>query len=284
MSAPIHKLRVLGFTLIEMVVVIVVLAIVGLGVSNFIGLGARVYVDAVGRQQVLSQTRFAMERLTREIREALPNSVRVITNGDGTVQCVEFVPIQASSTYVNVPVSPEPATTTVHVVRHAVSDISTDKIAVYPLTSADVYGSNPFVVTSGNLFSYNVAPVAGTISQDLVLTNAVLFDADSPTQRYYLVKYAISYCANLTTGQLYRYGNYWPLTSAQQAPPTTVLQTELAGMTAVLMAENLKVNSAPFFYNSATLVANAVFKFTFEIVRNGEEIDFHREVHLVNVP
>lgn len=282
MSAPIHKISVKGFTLIEMVVVIVVLGIVGVGISNFVGLGARIYVDAVGREQVLSQTRFAMERLTREIREALPNSVRVRTSGN--VQCVEFVPIQASSTYVNIPVSPEAATRTLHVVRHAVSGISTDKIAVYPLTSADVYGSNPFAVTSGNLFSFSAAPIVGTDTQNMDLTNVVQFDADSPTQRYYLVKYAVSYCANATTGQLHRYGNYWPLTTTQQTPPTTALQTEPAGISEVLMAENLKSGSTPFDYASATLVTNAVFKFTFEIVRNDEEIDFHREVHLVNVP
>ncbi|MCJ8270040.1 MAG: MSHA biogenesis protein MshO, partial [Psychrosphaera sp.] len=227
-------------------------------------------------------TRFAIERLTREIREALPKSVRVTTSGN--VQCVEFVPIVASSTYVNIPVSPEAATKTLNVVKHAVTGISADKMVVYPLTSNDVYGSNPFAVTTGNTFSFNIAPTVGTVTQDLLLTNVVLFDADSPTQRYYLVKYAVSYCANTTTGELHRYGDYWPLTTGQQTPPTTTLQTEPGGMSVALMAEDLKSGSAPFNYSSATLVTNAVFQFTFEIFRNGEQIDFHHEVHLINVP
>ncbi len=291
MFTPVGKVLTKGFTLIEMIVVVVLLGVVGVGFSNFLGLGANLYVDVVGREQALSQTRFAMERLTREIREALPNSVRVTTNAAGTVQCVEFVPIQASSTYVNVPVLPEEATKILHVVRHAVSGISVDKIAVYPLTSNDVYGSDPFEALSGNVFSFDSAPIVGTTSQNLTLDKAVRFDADSPTQRYYLVQYAVSYCANSLTGQLYRYGDYWPLTSAQQAPPTTTLQTKSTGMTAVLMAENLKTYtpsygsaSLPFNYSSATLVTNAVFQFTFEIARNDEQVDFHREVHLVNVP
>ena len=192
------------------------------------------------------------------------------------MQCVEFVPIVASSTYVNIPVSPEVATKTLHVVKHAVSGISVDKIAVYPLTSTDVYGSNPFAVTTGNVFSFNTAPAVGTDTQDLLLTNVVRFDADSPTQRYYLVKNAVSYCANGATGSLYRYGGYWPPTTGQQSPPT--------GITGALMAEDLKSGSAPFNYSSATLVTNAVFQFTFEIFRNGEQIDFHHEVHLINVP
>ncbi|MCJ8274937.1 MAG: prepilin-type N-terminal cleavage/methylation domain-containing protein, partial [Psychrosphaera sp.] len=56
MPALSHKSLVKGFTLIEMVVVIVLLGIVGVGMGNFIGLGAQIYVDAVSREQVLSQT------------------------------------------------------------------------------------------------------------------------------------------------------------------------------------------------------------------------------------
>lgn len=270
----IHK----GFTLIEMVVVIVVLGIVGIGMSNFVGLGAEIYTDAVGREQVLSQTRFAMERLTREIREALPNSVRV-TMGTGpsvNVNCVEFVPILASSTYVNVPVAPEAASRNLVLVQHGITNLTANKMVVYPLTSNDIYGTDATASPTGNIFSFTNTLAAGTAAVDFELTNIVTFDADSPTQRYYLVNNALSYCIDTSTGQLRRYANYWPPTTGQQAPPT--------GVTGVLMAENMTGDTTPFKYDTATLVSNAVIKFTFKVIRAGEQIDFHHEVHLINVP
>lgn len=262
-----------GFTIIEIIAVIVVLGIVSVGISNFLGLGANVYVDAVGRERVVNQTRFMMERLTRELREALPNSVRV--NTTGTINCLEFVPIQASSTYMNIPVAPEAATNSIAVVQHAVSSISANKIAVYPLTSSDVYGTTPTSATTGNVFSLNTVPSTGTTTQTITLTNSVRFDADSPTGRYYLVNNAIAYCVDTSNGEVKRYAGYWPA-SSQTSPPS--------GVTGVLMAEGVNAGTTPFNYSSATLVTNAVVKMTFEMVRDDEQIDFHHEVHLINVP
>jgi MSHA biogenesis protein MshO len=263
----------------EMVIVIVILGVIGGGMANFIGLGAEVYVEAVGRERMISQTRYMMERLTREVREALPNSVRVMTSSN--VSCVEFVPIKASSSYVNVPVHPESATDSISVVQHAVTGLDATKIAIYPLTTTDVYGTNAATATTGNIFEMTAAPSAGTGTETVTLSNSVKFDADSPTQRYYLVKNAVSYCADVssgtaTSGQVKRYADYWPPLSGQEAPPLNA--------TGVLMAENVKSGSSPFSYSTATLVPNAVIQFTLEIVRNGEEVDFHHEVHLVNVP
>lgn len=276
MSAGLRKKRhrAAGFTLIEMVAVIVVLGIVTAGFIDFLGLGTKVYVDAVGREQVVSQTRYMMERATREVREALPNSVRVATVGN--VQCIEFVPISASSTYINIAVAPEAPNSSVKLVMHDVAGIDADKIVVYPLSSFDVYGSDPATATTGNIFKLAAVPGNGSAAQTVNLLNSVRFDADSPTGRYFLVKNAVAYCADSNSGTIRRYGNYWPPLAGQQVPPQNA--------TGVLMAENLKSGSAPFDYASATLVTNAVVQMTFDVVRNGEEVNFHHEVHLINVP
>ena len=270
------RFRAAGFTLIELVVVIVILGMVSVGFARFIGIGAEIYVDAVGRDQMISQTRFMLERLTRELREALPNSVRVGVQGN--IHCIEFVPIVASSSYVDIPVAPEAASNSMTLVQHAVSGISPSRIAIYPLTSNDVYGANPATATTGNVFNLNTAPTAGTGTVVATLNNFVRFDGDSPTQRYYLVNNAVSYCVDVTanSGQVRRYADYWPPVSGQEMPPS--------GVTGVLMGENIQTGSTPFSYATATLVANAVVQLTFRIVRNDEQIDFHHEVHLVNVP
>lgn len=270
--------RVTGFTLIELIVVIVILTIVGLGTARFVGLGADLYVDAVGRDQVVSQTRYALERLTREIREALPNSVRVVKNANDTVQCIEFVPIVASSTYVNVAVAPEAISDQVVIVRPPFDVTTASRVVVYPLSAADVYTPES---DQGNIFSYTGTITGGTDTVNITLNSEVRFDADSPTARYYLVANAVSYCVNDITKQLMRYDNYWP--ELVPLVPTNAV----AG---VLMAENIdnqfqnQPENLPFSYSDATLVANAVVQLTFEVNRLGETVTFHHEVHLVNVP
>lgn len=261
-----------GFTLIEMVAVIVILGIVSIGLIDFLGMGANVYVDAVGREQVVSQTRFMLERLSREIREALPNSVRVKTAGN--VHCLEFVPFVASSTYINIPVLPESDSTSIRVVQHATQSVDANKIAVYPLNNADVYGTDPANDVTGNIFNLVTVPTNGTSWQDVTLAKSVRFDADSPTSRYYLIKNAIAYCVDTGNGEVRRHADYWP-GAVQSTTPTN---------SGVLMAENIKAGSTPFAYSSATLVNNAVVQLNFEVLRNGEQVNFHHEVHLINVP
>ena len=63
-----------GFTLIELVMVILLLGIMATFASQFIGIGTQIYGDARSREQLMSDARFAMERLNREVRDALPGS------------------------------------------------------------------------------------------------------------------------------------------------------------------------------------------------------------------
>ncbi len=86
-----------GFSLVELVIVIVILGIVSLTVGNIVSSGTKIYVDATERDQLLSESRFVVERLNRELRMAVPNSARVIQSvsvPDHKIQCLEFVPTQ----------------------------------------------------------------------------------------------------------------------------------------------------------------------------------------------
>ncbi|MFT4925606.1 MAG: MSHA biogenesis protein MshO, partial [Phenylobacterium sp.] len=241
---------------------------------QFIALGFNIYTDVIGRDQIISQSRFLMERMTRELREALPNSTRVQLSGD--VQCIEFVPIQASSSYVDIPVFPEPVSGIISVVEHGIDAVDANKIVIYPLSTFDVYGTDASAALTGNIFAVAAAPSNGITAVNLALNNAVNFDSDSPTQRYYLVKNAISYCVNNVSGEAKRFSGYWP-PATQVSPPSD-------WDNGVLMAENIRAGTTPFSYASATLIANAVVQLTLEFERNDETISFNHEVHLVNVP
>lgn len=93
-----------GFTLVELVVVLVVLAIVSVGMARFIRSSTQIFIDASEREQLLREGSFAVERINREISAAVPNSVRL--TGNASVHCLQFVPIRWSSFYLTLPLTP----------------------------------------------------------------------------------------------------------------------------------------------------------------------------------
>ncbi len=86
-------MQVRGFTLVEMVMTMVVGSILILGIAGFVELGSRGYSDTVNRQRLQTQARFVLEKMTREVRHAVPNSFST-NNG-----CLSFYPIVYSGFY-----------------------------------------------------------------------------------------------------------------------------------------------------------------------------------------
>lgn len=88
-------MRMRGFTLIEMVMTIVVSGIVVLGITGFLELGFTGYSDTVARQRLQNQARFALEKMSREFRHAVPNSFSLSADS----QCLTFYPIKYAGFY-----------------------------------------------------------------------------------------------------------------------------------------------------------------------------------------
>ncbi|MEO1751081.1 prepilin-type N-terminal cleavage/methylation domain-containing protein [Thiofaba sp. EF100] len=78
----------LGFTLLELVVVLVVLGIMAALTTGIILNPIRAYEDQARRAQLVAEADTALTRMVRELRHALPNSVRVAGGG----QYLEFIP------------------------------------------------------------------------------------------------------------------------------------------------------------------------------------------------
>ncbi|MFT5635936.1 MAG: MSHA biogenesis protein MshO, partial [Cognaticolwellia sp.] len=133
-----------GFTLVELVTVIVILGVVATSITSFLRFGTKSYTDAADREALISTARFVIERLNREVRHALPNSIRTIGADN---QCLEFVPIDKSAIYLDIPVAPEPANNSVDVVMLADSLLPTTQyVAVYALNSNDIYSTASGVI------------------------------------------------------------------------------------------------------------------------------------------
>lgn len=104
---PCHNKRQSGFTLMEAVVVIVVIGILSAGIATFMTRPIEGYVDAVRRAELTDQADVALRRMARDIRLALPNSLRLkdssnatVTNCSAGTDCaIEFIMTKSGGRY-----------------------------------------------------------------------------------------------------------------------------------------------------------------------------------------
>ncbi|MBT8434588.1 MAG: prepilin-type N-terminal cleavage/methylation domain-containing protein, partial [Gammaproteobacteria bacterium] len=66
-----------GFSLVELIVVVVLLGILASGAGLLILQPIEAYDDQVRRQQLVDQGEMALRQIARDVRRALPNSVRI---------------------------------------------------------------------------------------------------------------------------------------------------------------------------------------------------------------
>ncbi|MDP2195359.1 MAG: type II secretion system protein [Rhodocyclaceae bacterium] len=96
-----------GFTLIEMIMVIVITGILAGMVAVFITKPVEGYVDSVRRAELTDAADVALRRITRDVRLALPNSLRLKDAANNTVatcaagaECyVEFIITKSGGRY-----------------------------------------------------------------------------------------------------------------------------------------------------------------------------------------
>lgn len=286
-----------GFTLIELIAVIIVLGVVSLGITNFLSTSTQIYVDVSERDRILSSSRFVIERLNRELRYALPNSARVGVHITSQVNahCLEFVPIKWSSFYVDIPVSPESASSTFDSAEltgisgsYDDSDVVNDYVFVYPTKNQDVYEA---AATDGTTRRAALSSVgSGSDEVTVTLQSAMLFEEDSPVSRFYIVDEPVSYCIEASSNRITRHSDY-----GFHAVQNSQVGGSVLG-DGVLMAENavnelssdpendLVNEDDPFRVANASLTRNAVVNVMLRFKLNDETVVFNNEVHLHNVP
>ncbi|MEW6994127.1 prepilin-type N-terminal cleavage/methylation domain-containing protein [Colwelliaceae bacterium MEBiC 14330] len=252
-----HALRknLAGFTLIEMITVIIIIGTLSAAISTYVKFSTEIYTNSTAREQLSTSVRFALERFSRDVRNALPNSLRLI-NGN---QCLELTPIVESTTYTKIPVPPASMSNTVEVIPFNEAFSSDWKIVVYPLKPEDVY---PLI--SSNIDKiHDVASIIQTNADKWIITldNSVHFAEQSPTQRLYFVdsNETVTYCLQGTT-----------LTRN-----ATLIAQDIV---------NLDSATPPFEILSATLQRNAMVQIKLILQKNNETITFNHEIQVLNVP
>lgn len=163
-----------GFTLIELIIIMVLLAIVAGSVSSYIGLGATMYTDAAERERILSQSRFVGERMVRELRNAVPNSIEADND------CLHFVPIAAAGVYDSLSGN----LLTYKWVSDQDNIQVNDRIVIYPIKPAHV-------LTQTANRNQRITSLSAS-SLDITLSGT--FETESPAKRFYIYRETVSYC------------------------------------------------------------------------------------------
>ena len=263
-----------GFTLIELVSVIIILGIVLVGVGNFITFGTQIFVDSSRVDSALNESRYALQRMSRELRNAMPNSIRVTANT--TYQCIEFLPIEASTSYQFVAFTgDENATNLAEVFKDAASTSisSGQRMYISASSTADIYSP------SSNKFSSILAVndnSAGTLR--VTYSPVRTFPERSPSHRAYFTGMPVSYCFH--NSNLIRYADYGFMNNQP-----SVLNLSNGSIVARNIANDLSnTNDRPIHYQNSTLVRSAVVRLTPRFNVGGEEIEYQHQVQVINVP
>ncbi|MFV2060809.1 MAG: prepilin-type N-terminal cleavage/methylation domain-containing protein [Gammaproteobacteria bacterium] len=285
-----------GFTLVELIIVIVLLGIIATVSSKFFTNTIIGYNDADLRIELSHIGRIATEKVNRELRNAMPQSIRVSNN------CLEFIPIISSAHYQDQALTYTSPTVASMQLPVSGQSLAGNQVDVFNLNFTPQAGSNYYIVVypigpgagngdpyaatnPGPLVNYLsksfVNPPANTITR-LTLNSAYLFLRHSPQRRLFIVSQPVSYC--ITANWLQRHGNYG-FNALQGTPPAGTVQR---------VAQDLQLIDAgnpviPFVFTPGSLVRNAVVKLDFRIrqidhLGNENWIRMNHEVQMRNVP
>jgi MSHA biogenesis protein MshO len=299
-----------GFTLIELVMVIVILGAVGGMVAVFMRGPIDAYFASARRAGLTDVADTTVRRMARDIRKALPNSIRM----PGPT-CLEFIPTKTGGRYrtdgagalaINSAVTafnmlgsnavfagaPMPA-------DQRISD--GDLVVVYNLgiPGSDAYDNvaplNRSVVQGAPTVSTNGVPTpANETTITINAANAVIFPLASGGNRFHVVPGAeqvVGYACTSTgtgldangtgNGNLIRYVTVLPRTAAQQSSCANAIASPTSQS---ILATNVSACSFSSTDVGNALQRNGLVSMVLQITNTNETVSLQHEVHVDNTP
>ncbi len=274
-----------GFTLTEAIVVVALTGIIASAVAVFIRASVQGYFDSTRRAQLTDLADTALRRAVRDLRLALPNSVRVASRDGGVY--LEFLLTKGGGRYradvdrngagdvLEFDEADSPFRFDVLGLMPTTPVMTGDMVAVYNLGPG--YGAlDAYRGTAGNLRT--VSAVSGN---SITLSPEAVFPLPSPASRFHVVEHAVSYVctpnpADPATGQLRRHWAY-PISANQP--------TSFASGSQALLADGVAGCSVVYEPNAVAMRDGVVvLALTLAQPGSGETVTLVQEVHVRNAP
>lgn len=287
-----------GFTLVEAIVVIAITGIIAAIVAVFVVKPVEGYVQAVERAEATDVADTAMRRIARDVRLALPNSIRVspdqrslellLTKTGGRYLAEEDMqPAGNVLRFESAPCATVPANCLFDVVGKLPSGSQAiaagDHVVVYNLGSnfaafgADAYAGGNRATVSG------VNNATGTIS---LASNPFATQSPamkSPSMRFQVVTTPVTYHCDVGAGGNARLVRYWGYAiSGVQMSPADVAAA--AGVSSAWLASG--VQDCFFDYQSLANINSGLIgiRITMAPTSNSGPVELVHQVHVDNTP
>lgn len=256
-----------GFSLVEVVFVMVILGIIASIGSSFIMTAVDGYQATKGRVQLANRGRLALEQMALQLRLAVPNSVRVSETGN----CVEFMPIAAAGQYQGALADPEnklSESSSLSAVPFNIDFGTPAHVVVAPYFSSEIYASSSpsAIVGVGSLGAEPITEVS--------FAGSHRFMRNSVSKRFYLAASPVRFC--LSGDQL--------LTFLEYGLDTASLGDGNPGGRSALMADKVSAVDRAFRLYPGSEVRNAAVLIQLRFSDNGERLELTQEVFIRNVP
>jgi len=300
--------RARGLTLVELVITMTLLAIISVVSALALRDPIRAYADTNRRAEIADAADTALRRIARDVRLALPNSLRV--TGSGPVY-LELLLTRNGGRYR----SQSDAASSGNVLDFTAADSAFDTLGpLFASAGQTVAAGDVLVVhnlfaaaavTSANAYTYNQAAwgctaatsfsatcnsarISGTAAGTLPNETRVSFDTrqfplGSPGHRFHVVSGPVTYAcapgavdaAGHGTGTLTRVSGY----AINLAQPTG---TYPGTPSSALLAGN--VTACEISYDAAVAQGRGMVTLRIAITRGNETVNLHHAVHVFNLP
>lgn len=274
-SASLVRHRQRGFTLVELVMVIVIMGVIGGMVSVFMKSPIDAYFDSARRATLTDVADTAARRIARDVRKALPNSVRTPAAG-----CLEFIPTKTGGRYRTEEIAAGDGTelnfvsadtrfnmfgsnTALPVDQRIAQE---DVVVVYNL---GIPGSDAY--NQENTSRVSAPPVDG--AETSISIDSKLFPLKSGSNRFQVVPSAEKVVAYVCSG-----GNLRRTVSSSFYLASSA---SACAATGPILASNV---SCSFDYSGSDLQRNALVRMTMQLSSGNESVNLYHEIHVNNTP
>lgn len=273
-----------GFTLVELIVVMVIVGIIAGVLSMMIAPTFRNYAAVAARSNLTQHADTALRRILSDVRASVPNSLRVPASPGN---CVEMVPTSGGGRFRTdvdiVTTGSDPLDLTQ---ADASFDVLTalnpvpsagDLVVIGNQNTADLYAG---ISTAKILSVATPAPASPLYLHRITLTQPKQFPYGYEGGRFTIVpagQQAVTYSCDMSTGTLYRYSNYG-INAAQSCQPT--------GPNLVKKILATKVSSCSFTYNpgSGATQESGFVQLQMSLTDGGETVSLTVGAQVENVP